>query len=519
MEGEMPGIRKSFLNIAAGLFIALSWGCRSSFGPVKPYPSKKNPEVTQEDMRFHVIHVDRDGDFYEIPETVAGKDQPIDNRIAENRDLKAQTGAMIAAYSRIFEGIDAYAASRADQAKPLNLTLVIHGGLMPPSKKLGDELEALALMQEDDVYPVFINWLSGPLTTTMDHFFRVRSGEVSESKVTYVTAFPYMALYLVKTIGEAPIAWWRSLKYYYKGTTQPVTLNASAPAGWDAEGRFHEAESENYRYKWSDGPLYIVGLPSRVIMTPFVFSWGTPSWKNMERRTHAMFIRQRDFDPDGLPEPEAQMNYEGMVSPVLCTNSQFSTHAYGAVYYFSCMLADELKARRTNDGDDVWDTIQLNLIGYSMGGIVVNHILKTTPDLPVSNIVYIASADNLQNYLDIPVEYVKSKAREGREVHVYNLFLHPKNDNTELNYASMVPPGSMLTWVDHTYENPEYVLQRTAGRWENMRQVLKLIPDDGLEDHFHYKVFGRNKSNDEQPQRHIDFDKARYRYWREEFWK
>ena len=83
----------------------------------------------------------------------------------------------------------------------------------------------------------------------------------------------------------------------------------------------------------------------------------------------------------------------------------------------------------------------------------------------------------------------------------------------------MVPPGSLLTWVDHTYESPEYVLQRTAGRWENMRQILKLIPDDGLEQCFHYKMFGRNKSNDSQPQRHIEMERARYGYWREDYWK
>jgi hypothetical protein len=496
--------------------VALCSGCGTTFGPVKPYPSKKNPVVTQEDMRCHVIHVDRDGDFYEIPDRIRGRDQPIDCRIAEKRDLQAQREAMKKAYTGIFKGIDSFATNRLDQSGPLTVTIIIHGGLMHPGKKLSDELEMLAMMREDDVYPVFINWLSGPMTTLTDHFFRIRSGEVSESKVTYVTAYPYMGLYLLKTIGEAPLAWWRSLKYYYKGTIQPVMVNASAPEGWNTANRFHEPDSQNYRYKWSEAPIYLIGLPSRIILTPLIYSWGTPAWKGMERRTHAMFVRQKDFDPDR--DASVREEWNGTESAFIA-HAQYSDNAYGAVYYFCSMFAEEIRSRQTDGQEDAWDGLRINLIGYSMGGIAANHILKTTPDLPIANIVYIASADNLQNYLDIPVEYVRAKARAGETVRVYNLFLHPKNDNTELNYASMVPPGSLLTWIDHTYESPEYVLQRTAGRWENMRSVVKLIPDEGLEDHFHYKVFGRNKSNRDQPQRHIEFDKARYRYWREEFWR
>jgi len=47
------------------LLVLLTAGCRSAFGPLSPYPSRNNPMVTQEDMRLHVIQVDRDGDFYE----------------------------------------------------------------------------------------------------------------------------------------------------------------------------------------------------------------------------------------------------------------------------------------------------------------------------------------------------------------------------------------------------------------------------------------------------------------------
>ncbi len=499
---------------AAGLLVLFAAGCSTTFGPVKPYPSKKNPIVTQEDMRYHVIHVDRDGDFYEIPERVRGKDQRVDYRVAEKRDLREQVAIMRAAYGGIFRDMDRHAADRVDPSRPLTVTIFIHGGLMPPEKKLVEEMEILALMREDDVYPVFINWLSGPVTTMMDHFFRVRSGEVSESKVTYVTAVPYMGLYVLKTIGEAPLAWWRSLKHYYYGTTQPVKKNVSPPDGWNAEGRLHAAPSEDYRYKWSDGPLYVLGLPSRVIMTPFLYSWGTPAWKSMERRTHAMFVRQRDFEPNASAGQAA-----GTTNQRLNGDFQYSDHAYGAVYYFCAMFSEELRRRRAADGEEPWKNMRINLIGYSMGGIAVNHVLKTAPELPIDNIVFIASADNLRNYLDITVEYVKARAREGTPPRVHNVFLHPKNDNTELNYASMVPPGSLLTWVDHTYESPEYVLQRTAGRWENMRQILKLIPDDGLEQCFHYKMFGRNKSNDSQPQRHIEMERARYGYWREDYWK
>ncbi len=49
---------------------------------------------------------------------------------------------------------------------------------------------------------------------------------------------------------------------------------------------------------------------------------------------------------------------------------------------------------------------ELTVMGHSMGGIIINRALRDLPQLPADNIVYMASADTLQNYLDATVPLV-----------------------------------------------------------------------------------------------------------------
>lgn len=513
-------MKKYMLLICLMAFtLLLGTGCQSTFGPLDPHSSKVGL-VTQEHLRSHVIHVDRDGDFYEIPEQGTNSagvlyDQPIYKWAATDRARKdlheKQNEEMTNAYQKIFAGIDDFAKDH-DKSKPLKVSIVIHGGLSTPEAVLEEELEILPKMLDDDVYPIFINWRSGAASTLKDHFFRIRDGEVT--KTAKWTSPIYIIGYTCKTIGEIPLAYWRSLRDHYKSTPQDISSNVPPPTGWDAQGRYHfdPAHSDDYSYKWGESLLYPFGYIGRIPLTPLIFSLGTPAWDGMQRRCHVMFVGQNDLytttDVLGSGDEKAwwteKAELEEMVEP------QYTNNAQGAVYVFSKMLSHGVETGR-------WENIQINLIGHSMGSIIVNRMLKTAPDLPVSNIVHMASADNLQNYLDITMEYAKGHTN----VSIYNLFLHPRNEYTEKNAGTFVPSGSLLTWIDHTYERPEYVLQRTAGRWENMRKIVKVIDDHDIRDNVHYKVFGRNKKQTcpPQPQKHGEFNDVQMGYWQERFWK
>ena len=179
-------------------------GCRSTFGPVDPYCSKDGSLVTQEDLRKHVIHVDRDGDFYKIPERIDDKDQPIYKWAANSMRINQKTEGMTNAYKKIFKGIDDYVAQRAGETNPLSITIMIHGGRATPTATLKQELESVGKMKADGTYPVFINWRSSEWTCLKDHFWRIRDGEVS--KWAPWTGTLYLSGYLIKAIGEAPLS-------------------------------------------------------------------------------------------------------------------------------------------------------------------------------------------------------------------------------------------------------------------------------------------------------------------------
>ncbi len=283
------------LFVFAGV-LALA-GCRS-FGPIDHYCSKDGLVVTQEDLRKHVIHVDRDGDFYEIPERDNGENQPIYKWAAADRigkDLhEKQFEVMTNAYEKIFEGIDAYAATLG--TNQLTLTLMLHGGLATPEKTLEKELEAVAAMKNDSgdsTYPIFINWRSGGLTTLNDHLFRIRDGEVFE--YAKYTAIPVcLPAYLWKVVGDAPLAFLRSIRDNVKSFPflSEVEKLREPPEGWSVSNRFHSPASDGYPCKWGESISYNLGYVSRVLFVPLTFSAGTPAWKGMKRRTHVELSRE-----------------------------------------------------------------------------------------------------------------------------------------------------------------------------------------------------------------------------------
>ena len=100
---------------------------------------------------------------------------------------------------------------------------------------------------------------------------------------------------------------------------------------------------------------------------------------------------------------------------------------------------------------------------------------------------------------------------------MYSLHLHPENEDRETQFWGIAPSGSLLVWIDNAFGAPDYTLQRTAGRWSNMRQAL---PQSAEIDNatFHYTVFGKASDETAQPQQHGAFNDAAFRYWDRSFW-
>lgn len=469
---------KIFLPILPMALCLVATGCAKNYTETIKALEVKDQLL----VKNHIVSIKKDGEYLHLPSFL--------NNGTELTDQEQ--------YNLIFEQLDAFLkedSSCRPVPIPKNILIYVHGGLNSEKAAIKRAVDATKKMIPDqkklacaDTYPIFINWRSGPFTTLGDHYFRIRDGEVHENSAPYTSPI-YMVGDLAKTIGNTPMAWYHegyqtirtSLRYKedeenfaddqenYKGF---LKVTADDKGIWKNIGRIT---------KWW------VTAPIKIITTPFVFTFGTPAWDNMKRRTHTMFTAQND----------AKKN---------------SVRMEGATRNFLELLTKRVKDMRDNDKHPKFE---LTLMGHSMGGIIINRALRDLPDnlTEVDNIVYMASADNLQNYLDATLPLVKKK----NSIQIYNLHLHPENENREVSSGGLAPSGSLLVWIDHTYDTPEYILQRTSGRWSNIRQVLGLIrpKEDNLLGKYRFTVFGRGPE-EESPQEHGSFDD--FNFWEKSYW-
>jgi len=145
-----------------------------------------------------------------------------------------------------------------------------------------------------------------------------------------------------------------------------------------------------------------------------------------------------------------------------------------------------------------------------MGAIVVDQILSAYPDMYFDNVVFMAAAVSTREVLDHTVPYLKLHPK----TRFFSLSLHPDSENSETSLIGVEPSGSLLVWVDSYYTTPLTHLDRTFGRWENVRSVLHIFPQDVLQRQMHFKVFGSDTRN--SPQEHGEFNN--YPFWRANFW-
>lgn len=436
---------------------------------------KKYPIVPgQSEVQGHVINIGKGGEYRPLPNTGMEK-------LLETQQL----------FDLIFRGIDTFLKEENNSCQHpsvnKNILIYVHGGLNSYENAMKRVVAGTKEMKCAGTYPVFINWRSGPFTTLGDHYFRIRDGEVS--KTARLTSPIYLVGDLAKTIGNIPMAWYHE---GYQVTKTTFLDNDEQDLEDDLQRQVVSLTKDNKdRWNFWRRTVWVVTAPVKLISTPFVFTFGTPAWDNMKRRTHTMFTTEDDFQQPALPAPAIVPS--------------------GVALRFLKQLNNYIRQVKKK-----YPELELTIMGHSMGGIIINRAFRDLPDLEVDNIVYMASADNLQNYLDATLPLIKNGKAQGKDLQVYNLHLHPENENREISFYGLVPSGSLLTWIDHTYDTPEYILQRTSGRWSNIRQVINFIPQE-YRASYHFKVFGRG-STKKSPQTHGSFDETRFKFWQKSYW-
>ena len=471
-------------------------------------------ERSDESIHSHVIAVGKDGGLV-TPDTLGN------NFVQATRVSKEQRY-----FKNILDSIANFepdvnlsecATHQWGKDKPISVLIYVHGGLNTEKKALGRAEEYAQRIKDSCAYPIFVNWRSGPIDTYRAHLTKVRQGETPPTAP--LTSPLYFATDLLRTTANAPVAWWTTGLHSWKATRdrdwiegRNIDLDQYVYPGRDGiyyAGEGHKDEAAFLRAtKWVSTSYF------KFLSTPFVYSMAKPAWDVMLRRTNTPFVKTGEFVVNNPPRVHQ-----------------------GALWLF----LDQFQRRIDSGGLNV----EITLVGHSMGAIIANKTVKHFPDLPYRNIVHMASADSFRNTLDTTVSYIdKRQAQlslkrlcnltdvssaiknvvEQRDtlrscdevenvqpVSFYNLVLHPKNEDREASGKGIPPSGSLLVWLDTMFTTPETIINRRAGRWDNLNRFKHMIPEKA-KNHTFIKVFGM----DTGPQKHGGFDEGAF--WEKSYW-
>jgi hypothetical protein len=146
-----------------------------------------------------------------------------------------------------------------------------------------------------------------------------------------------------------------------------------------------------------------------------------------------------------------------------------------------------------------------------MGAIIANELIRELPNLSYRNIVFMGGAARISDVLKTVVPVLRKNA----ESRFYNLTLLPSNEAREMTYKGLLPSGSLLEWIDELYESPHSRLERTVGKWDNLRVLLPVLSEETGTDRITIKVFGSEAG---EPTQHGDFNNVDMCFWRDSFW-
>lgn len=396
-----------------------------------------------------------------------------------------------------------YAESEATAGRSPRLLLFIHGGLNPRSRSLdrAKELER-QIEKEAHAFPLFVNWRSSFRSTYLEHLLHLRQGKNLGFRGKWTAPF-YLASDLARGAIRIPISWGDELRNARLAAPGvPIdSLVAQVEEEFEAQSQTTEGMpfwagedcSSNAQSVGRALSLAVTLPTSKSLVGLLLEGPGQSSWDVMLRRTALLFIT------------EAELSHQAMVPSVAG-----SADPQGDLFRFLRDAAAFFREEK-NKGRK-WS---VDLIGHSMGAIVANNILLTAGDaLPIANIVHMAPASSLEDFLWTTLPYLNSHP----DVQMYQLMLHAKADLREAHGFDTLPRGSLLVWLDDFLTNPGTPLARRSGKADNFLRIAHLIPET-LRSRIHVKSFSVGGCGSVRPPvQHGEFGSV-LRFWRSECWE
>jgi hypothetical protein len=387
------------------------------------------------------------------------------------------------------------------------LLIFIHGGLNTYAQSFDRAMRLIPLIKDAGYYPIFVNWRSGLVDCYREHLFSVRQGRVHRN-YWWLTWLYFLTADLGRAVFRSAAAIYLQI------------INDCKPylPGWNPDGRNSAALFEvlkKRRHSANNGPALAIskGEDSRtpierlsqltlLLLTylpklatgAFVDAFGTSAWVNMLRRTKTLFRTPQEFDIRDSLEKES-------VTPLI--EDVLDTPPTGALAIFANALVEKLGSASRR--------YEITVVGHSMGTIVLNRLLKDFPRLSCANLVYLAAACSIAEFMDSVVSYLERH----KDTRVFNLCLHPIAEELESNAFEFSPRGSLLVWIDNFMSSPETTADRRLGVWENILQATHMIPQQ-FRGRITLKAFGVGRKAG-KPQTHSELGSINF--WNPNLWE
>jgi pimeloyl-ACP methyl ester carboxylesterase len=345
------------------------------------------------------------------------------------------------------------------------ILIFIHGGLNTYAQSFDRALRLIPLIKNAGYYPIFVNWRSGLVDCYREHLFSVRQGRIHRN-YGWLTWLYLLTADLGRAVFRSPAAIYLQIindcKPYFP-RSNPDGLNSAAlfdalrkrrrsARDVEALGISMGADVRTRRESLVKLLLLLITYFPKLFSGAVVDAFGTSAWVNMLRRTKTLFRTPQEFDVRDSREKHTVI--EGALD----------TPQTGALALFVTALVEKL-----DSGARPYEII---IVGHSMGTIVLNRVLKDFPGLACSNLVYLAAACSISEFIDSTVSYLDLH----KQTRVFNLCLHPIAEELESNALELSPRGSLLVWIDNFMSSPETTADRRLGVWENILQATHMIP-------------------------------------------
>ena len=370
-----------------------------------------------------------------------------------------------------------------ENTKRKEILIYIHGGLNTNQASYDRTKELLGKKDfvTDCRFPIFINWRSGPFVSYKDHLIRVRQGK-NGGFLAKLTSPLYLATDLAQATVGAPKAWMtqgaHNLRSHIGNRFEDYeNLKPCGPNGGficKPSANFECGSGQNNRL-FRTG-IWWASTPLKAAITPLVFKIGKPAWDVMLHRTNMLLWKECSLNgncgENAPPGPNDGLG-QGPLSKLI---------------------------RRISDIEDLDSDYEITLVGHSMGTIVINRLVSTLPNLPIENIVFLASADSIRNTQYGALQYISAPGNLSSRF--YSWMLHPDNESRELAWAGMVPSGSLLTWIDNMFSTPDSLLDYRFGRWDSVKELPEIFTER-IKRQSRLLVFPQNGTD--TPHEHGDF--------------